>query len=217
MPHYCHFTAFWLWAFDLPLDQFSALSKPISQSQSLTWVSGNREGHWQYHWTQIICQCKHLDKTDMVWPTHSHNKQQAERGKQLRSDQIFFSCAERLGSIFVLAQCHTGRLVFSRGRMKIIEWFLAQTVSRLYWSPFLLLFPAIWRQQVSVSSAVSNCGLHFVQQAPNCCKITRNLGILVNYYINNTVNQQACWRQTHWKQFAQYHEKLQINWNFLVR
>ncbi len=56
---YCHLTAFQLWAFDLPLDQFSALSKPISQSQPLTWVSGNREGHWQYHWTQIICQCKH--------------------------------------------------------------------------------------------------------------------------------------------------------------
>lgn len=54
---YCHLTAFLLWAFYLPLDQFSALSKPIRQSQPLTWVSGNREGHWQYHWTQIICQC----------------------------------------------------------------------------------------------------------------------------------------------------------------
>lgn len=67
----CHLTAFWRWAFDLPLDQFSALSKPISQSQPLTWVSETREGPWQYQWTQIISQCKHTDKTDVAWPTHS--------------------------------------------------------------------------------------------------------------------------------------------------
>ena len=71
--------------FDLPLDQFSALSKPISQSQPLTWVSGSREEHWQYHWTQIICQCKHLDETDTAQPAYSQYKQQAERGERRRN------------------------------------------------------------------------------------------------------------------------------------
>lgn len=67
----CHLTAFKLRAFDLALDQFSALSKPISQSQPLTQVSGNMEGHWQYRWTQIMCQCEHLGETDTAWPTDS--------------------------------------------------------------------------------------------------------------------------------------------------
>lgn len=66
---YCHLGAFEVWVFDLALDKFSALSKPISQSQALTRVSGNIGGHCQYQWRQIICQRKHLDKTTMVWLT----------------------------------------------------------------------------------------------------------------------------------------------------
>lgn len=96
-----HLTAFKLRAFDLALDQFSALSKPISQSQPLTLVSGNIEGHWQYHWTQIMCECEHLDKTGTAWPTDSQYKQQAES-----SDVLEPLCAARP------ARSHTVELVF---------------------------------------------------------------------------------------------------------
>ena len=102
------------------LINFLPCQKPLASHSLLHGCQETEKGHWQYHWTPIMRQCKHLDRTDVARPTQS--QQRERRAARRREELQLFSTNELLFSHSSHSLCDSPSLLATVLLRFLISW-----------------------------------------------------------------------------------------------